>query len=233
MAKGARQRGVVIDGNGKGRRLRPGPGSDGKVTATKMGREGRQTRLGSDEAGGGIHAEHVVTATGNQCTAHGAALGHQDPGDPRRGNSNIVTEPDPALVELGNTNGEHPVPARRRTRNGNVRDGNAAAGILGPYERKRPGGFEYRCPKTFPTPTCSPLDLERIEEEYMSFIHRLPSSEEVGLKDDTTARSATRPTANPLVGPATGGLRKHVAGRRVQFPGNHGGGRGGALPSRR
>ena len=29
-----------------------------------------------------------------------------------------------------------------------------------------------------------PLDLDRIEQEYLSMIHRIPSTEEVGLKDD-------------------------------------------------
>ena len=48
------------------------------------------------------------------------------------------------------------------------------------------------------------LDLERIEEEYMSMIHRLPSSETVGLKDDFNGPICYTPDGNPLVGPAPG-----------------------------
>ena len=47
-----------------------------------------------------------------------------------------------------------------------------------------------------------PLDLERIEEEYMSFIHRIPSSENAGLKDDFNGPICYTPDGNPLVGPA-------------------------------
>jgi dimethylglycine dehydrogenase len=49
-----------------------------------------------------------------------------------------------------------------------------------------------------------PLDLERIEAEYMSMIHRLPSSETVGLKDDYNGPICYTPDGNPLVGPAPG-----------------------------
>jgi len=49
-----------------------------------------------------------------------------------------------------------------------------------------------------------PLDLERIEGEYMSFIHRIPSSETVGLKDDYNGPICYTPDGNPLVGPAPG-----------------------------
>jgi dimethylglycine dehydrogenase len=49
-----------------------------------------------------------------------------------------------------------------------------------------------------------PLDLERIEEEYMSMIHRIPSSETVGLKDDYNGPICYTPDGNPLVGPAPG-----------------------------
>ena len=49
-----------------------------------------------------------------------------------------------------------------------------------------------------------PLDLERIEEEYMSMIHRIPSSENCGLKDDYNGPICYTPDGNPLVGPAPG-----------------------------
>ena len=49
-----------------------------------------------------------------------------------------------------------------------------------------------------------PLDLERIEAEYMSMIHRVPSTEDCGLKDDFNGPICYTPDGNPLVGPAPG-----------------------------
>ncbi|MCB1390159.1 MAG: FAD-dependent oxidoreductase, partial [Rhodobacteraceae bacterium] len=49
-----------------------------------------------------------------------------------------------------------------------------------------------------------PLDLERIEAEYMSMIHRIPTSENAGLKDDFNGPICYTPDGNPLVGPAPG-----------------------------
>ena len=48
------------------------------------------------------------------------------------------------------------------------------------------------------------LDLDRIEEEYASMLHRIPSSETVGLKDDFNGPICYTPDGNPLVGPAPG-----------------------------
>jgi dimethylglycine dehydrogenase len=74
---------------------------------------------------------------------------------------------------------------------------------LGPYERNAPARFEYGVPDSFRA-DLFPLDLERIEEEYMSMIHRLPTSETVGLKDDFNGPICYTPDGNPLVGPAPG-----------------------------
>ncbi|NDH26137.1 MAG: FAD-dependent oxidoreductase, partial [Rhodobacteraceae bacterium] len=75
--------------------------------------------------------------------------------------------------------------------------------ILGPYERNAPARFEYAVPDSFRADLFQ-LDLERIEEEYMSMIHRIPSSETVGLKDDYNGPICYTPDGNPLVGPAPG-----------------------------
>jgi dimethylglycine dehydrogenase len=75
--------------------------------------------------------------------------------------------------------------------------------ILGPYERGAPARFLYDVPETFRA-DLFPLDLDRIEEEYMSMIHRLPSSETVGLKDDYNGPICYTPDGNPLLGPAPG-----------------------------
>ena len=44
-----------------------------------------------------------------------------------------------------------------------------------------------------------PLDLDRIEQEYLSMIHRIPSTEEVGLKDDFNGPICYTPDGNPLL----------------------------------
>jgi dimethylglycine dehydrogenase len=66
-----------------------------------------------------------------------------------------------------------------------------------------PARFEYNVPGSFRA-DLFPLDLERIEGEYMSFIHRIPSSETVGLKDDFNGPICYTPDGNPLVGPYPG-----------------------------
>ena len=48
------------------------------------------------------------------------------------------------------------------------------------------------------------LDLERIEDQYAAMIHRMPSCEESGLKDDFNGPICYTPDGNPLVGPAPG-----------------------------
>ena len=75
--------------------------------------------------------------------------------------------------------------------------------ILGPYERNAPARFEYGVPNSFRA-DLFPLDLDRIEAEYMSMIHRIPSSETAGLKDDFNGPICYTPDGNPLVGPAPG-----------------------------
>ncbi|MEL6236594.1 MAG: FAD-dependent oxidoreductase, partial [Pseudomonadota bacterium] len=73
--------------------------------------------------------------------------------------------------------------------------------ILGPYEQGAPARFAHGVPDSFRA-DLFPLDLERIEEEYMSMIHRIPSTEKLGLKDDYNGPICYTPDGNPLVGPA-------------------------------
>ena len=197
MAKGARQRGVIIE-----RRWQVDgyvwTGDHWDVTVTKMVEQGGNL-IASDEQMV-IHAEHVVTATGNHAQRTAQLLGIKIPAIPVE-HQYIVTEPDPALVEWRKTNGEHPV-LRDADAKWYVRE-ERGGWILGPYERNAPARFEYAVPDSFRA-DLFPLDLERIEEEYMSMIHRLPSSEEVGLKDDFNGPICYTPDGNPLVGPAPG-----------------------------
>ncbi|MEM6374934.1 MAG: FAD-dependent oxidoreductase, partial [Pseudomonadota bacterium] len=145
-------------------------------------------------------AEHVVTASGNHAQRTARMLGIKMPAIPVE-HQFIVTEPDPALVEWRKDNPQHPV-LRDADAKWYVRE-ERGGWILGPYEEGAPARFEYSVPETFRA-DLFPLDLERIEEEYMSMIHRIPSSETVGLKDDYNGPICYTPDGNPLVGPAPG-----------------------------
>ncbi|WP_050928330.1 GcvT family protein [Aestuariivita boseongensis] len=197
MAKGARQRGVTIERKWQVDGYQ-WTGDHWDVTCTKMVEKGGNL-VPSDEQVV-VHAEHVVTATGNHAQRTARLLGIKIPAIPVE-HQYIVTEPDPALVEWRKTNGEHPV-LRDADAKWYVRE-ERGGWILGPYERNAPARFEYDVPESFRADLFQ-LDLERIEEEYMSMIHRIPSSEEVGLKDDYNGPICYTPDGNPLLGPAPG-----------------------------
>ena len=147
-----------------------------------------------------IRAEHVVTATGNHAQRTAGLLGIRIPAIPVE-HQYVVTEPDPALVEFRKSHGEHPV-LRDADAKWYVRE-ERGGWILGPYEVGAPARFEYAVPDSFRADLFT-LDLERIEEEYMAMIHRVPSTENVGLKDDFNGPICYTPDGNPLVGPAPG-----------------------------
>ena len=197
MAKGARQRGVMIERKWQADGYE-WTGSEWKVTLTKMVEQGGNL-IPSDEQIV-IHAEHVVTATGNHAQRTARLLGIKTPAIPVE-HQFIVTEPDPALVEWRKSNEEHPV-LRDADAKWYVRE-ERGGWILGPYERNAPARFEYSVPNSFRADLFQ-LNLDRIEEEYISMIHRIPSSETVGLKDDYNGPICYTPDGNPLVGPAPG-----------------------------
>ncbi|PQO23835.1 diguanylate cyclase [Rhodobacteraceae bacterium WD3A24] len=198
MAKGARQHGaeiirkVQVDGY-------RWTGSEWVVSCTRMAERGGN--LIPTEERFDITAEHVVTATGNHAQRTARLLGISIPAIPVE-HQYIVTEPDPALVEYRRTgNPEHPV-LRDADAKWYVRE-ERGGWILGPYERGAPARFLNEVPESFRA-DLFPVDLERIEEEYMSMIHRIPSTEEVGLKDDYNGPICYTPDGNPLLGPAPG-----------------------------
>ncbi|MEA5163029.1 FAD-dependent oxidoreductase [Cereibacter johrii] len=197
MAKGARQLGCTIE-----RRIQVNgyrwTGSEWIVSCVRMAEQGGN--LVPTEESFEIHAEHVVTATGNHAQRTARLLGIKIPAIPVE-HQYIVTEPDPALVEWRKTNPQHPV-LRDADAKWYVRE-ERGGWILGPYERNAPARFLYDVPSSFRA-DLFPLDLERIEAEYMSMIHRIPSSETVGLKDDYNGPICYTPDGNPLVGPAPG-----------------------------
>ncbi|TYO88565.1 GcvT family protein [Oceanicella actignis] len=198
MAKGARQRGAAIyrkvQVDGFERR-----GGEWVVKGRKMIEKGGNLVPGEETFE--IVCEHVVTATGNHAQRTAAMVGCYIPAIPVE-HQYIVTEPDPALVEWRKAgNPEHPV-LRDADAKWYVRE-ERGGWILGPYERGAPACFKFGVPDSFRA-DLFPLDLERIEEEYMSMIHRIPSTETVGLKDDFNGPICYTPDGNPLVGPAPG-----------------------------
>ncbi len=197
MAKGARQHGAVIERRWQADGYK-WTGDHWEVTCTKMVEQGGNL-VPSDEQIV-IHAEHVVTATGNHAQRTARLLGIKSPAIPVE-HQFIVTEPDPMLVEYRKTNPQHPV-LRDADAKWYVRE-ERGGWILGPYENGAPARFEYGVPDSFRA-DLFPLALDRIETEYMSFIHRIPSSENVGLKDDFNGPICYTPDGNPLVGPAPG-----------------------------
>ncbi len=198
MARGARQRGVTIE-----RKWQVDgyewTGSEWRVTCTKMVEKGGNLVPGDEQIV--VIAEHVVTATGNHAQRTARLLGLKIPAIPVE-HQFIVTEPDPALVAYRKAgHPEHPV-LRDADAKWYVRE-ERGGWILGPYEQGAPARFAFGVPDSFRA-DLFPLDLERIEEEYMSMIHRIPSTEEVGLKDDFNGPICYTPDGNPLVGPAPG-----------------------------
>ncbi|MEY5036934.1 MAG: hypothetical protein RL472_40 [Pseudomonadota bacterium] len=197
MAKGARQHGATIERKVQVDGYR-WTGSEWIVSCTRMVDKGGN--LVASEEKFEIVAEHVVTATGNHAQRTAKLLGIKIPAIPVE-HQFIVTEPDPMLQEYRKNNPEHPV-LRDADAKWYVRE-ERGGWILGPYEYGAPARFEYSVPDSFRA-DLFPLDLERIEAEYMSMIHRLPSSEVVGLKDDFNGPICYTPDGNPLVGPVPG-----------------------------
>ncbi|RJE81511.1 FAD-dependent oxidoreductase [Paracoccus sp. JM45] len=198
MAKGARMAGCAIE-----RKIQVNAyawtGSEWIVTCERMVEKGGNL-ISSGETFE-IRAEHVVTATGNHAQRTARLLGIRIPAIPVE-HQFIVTEPDPALLKWrAEGNPEHPV-LRDADAKWYVRE-ERGGWILGPYEKGAPARFPYGVPDSFRA-DLFPLDLDRIEEEYMAMIHRIPTSETVGLKDDFNGPICYTPDGNPLVGPAPG-----------------------------
>ena len=213
MAKGARQLGV--DDRAQVARSTATSGLAIRVASSRCTKMVEKRRQPCSQRGdrSSSPAEHVVTATGNhaQRTAR-QLLGIKIPAIPVE-HQYIVTEPDPdAGQEYRKNNPEHPV-LRDADAKWYVRE-ERGGWILGPYERNAPARFLYDVPESFRA-DLFPLDLERIEEEYMSMIHRIPSSETVGLKDDFNGpdllHARRQPAGRPGAGPA-----QHVACRGLQ-----------------
>jgi dimethylglycine dehydrogenase len=198
MAKGARQRGVVIERKWQADAFHWN-GEAWEVTVTKMVEKGGNL-VPSDEQMM-ITAEHVVTASGNHAQRTAQMLGIKMPAIPVE-HQFIVMDRDPELVnfrEAGHV--EHPV-IRDADAQSYVRE-ERGGWILGVYEPHAPARFEYGVPDSFRADLFQ-LDLDRIEDQYMAMNHRIPSAESCGLKDDFNGPICYTPDGNPLVGPAPG-----------------------------
>ena len=198
MAKGARQRGVEIVRKWQADAFHWN-GTHWEVTCTKMVEKGGNLVPSEDQVV--ITAEHVVTASGNHVQRTAKMLGIKMPAIPVE-HQFIVMDRDPALVEYRAAgNAEHPV-IRDADAQSYVRE-ERGGWILGVYEKNAPACFEHGVPDSFRADLFQ-LDLERIEEQYLAMIHRVPSCEESGLKDDFNGPICYTPDGNPLVGPAPG-----------------------------
>ena len=198
MAKGARQRGVVIERKWQADAFHWN-GEAWEVTCTKMVEKGGNL-VPSDEQVV-ITAEHVVTASGNHAQRTAKMLGIKMPAIPVE-HQFIVMDQDPELVKFrAEGNVEHPV-IRDADAQSYVRE-ERGGWILGVYEPNAPARFEYGVPDSFRADLFQ-LDLDRIEEQYMAMNHRIPSAEDCGLKDDFNGPICYTPDGNPLVGPAPG-----------------------------
>ena len=105
MAKGARQRGVKILQKAQVDSYQ-WTGSEWIVSGHIMVEKGGMLVPGEETFE--IHAEHVVTATGNHAQRTARLLGVKTPAVPVE-HQYIVTEPDPMLQEYRKNNPEHPV----------------------------------------------------------------------------------------------------------------------------
>jgi dimethylglycine dehydrogenase len=198
MAKGARQHGVSIERKWQADAFNWN-GTAWDVTCTKMIEKGGN--LISSEEQIVITAEHVVTASGNHAQRTAKMLGIKMPAIPVE-HQFVVLDQDPELVEYRSAgNAEHPV-IRDADAQSYVRE-ERGGWILGVYEQNAPAVFEHGVPDSFRADLFQ-LDLERIEEQYMAMIHRVPSCEKSGLKDDFNGPICYTPDGNPLVGPAPG-----------------------------
>lgn len=191
MAAGARARGVSIYRKKQVDAFTRSPSGEWIVTGHDM----------TTQEPFEIRCHTVVTATGNHAQRTAAMIGCYIPAIPVE-HQYVVTDESPSLMDWRKQgNPEHPV----------LRDADAkwymreerGGWILGPYERNAPAWGTWGVPENFFADLLQP-DLDRIEEELMSGIHRVPCFEEAGLKKVYNGPICYTPDGNPLVGPAPG-----------------------------
>ena len=191
MARAARMRGVAIHRQKQVDSYTCLPGGEWRV-------EGKDRSSGEPFT---LHAEHVVTATGNHAPATGDAIGVPIPAIPVE-HQYVVTSDSTTLVQWREAgNAEHPV-LRDADARWYVRE-ERGGWILGPYEQTAPAWGIWGVPQNFLADLLPP-DLDRIEEELLSGIHRVPCFGEGGVKQVYNGPICYTPDGNPLLGPAPG-----------------------------
>ena len=191
MARAARKRGVTICRKKHVDGYHRTPGGEWKISGHDLDSGERFEIL----------SEHVVTATGNHAQATAAAIGAYIPAIPVE-HQYVVTGESPALQKWRAAgNPQHPV-LRDADAKWYVRE-ERGGWILGPYEATAPAWGVWGVPEGFRADLLPP-DVERIEEELLSGIHRIPCFEEGGLKEVYNGPICYTPDGNPLVGPAPG-----------------------------
>jgi dimethylglycine dehydrogenase len=185
LAKGARQRGAVIQRNTA-------------VTAITQKPNG-EWLVSTDQ--GDIACEHVVSCTGNFARATGAMVGLDIPVIPVE-HQYIVTEQHPAIMERR---------AKGLPEMGVLRESDASyymreeAGglLLGPYEIGAPACY-VDGPAANSEYELFPDALERLEPYILAAMKRVPAFGEVGIKKIYNGAIAYTPDGSPIVGPAWG-----------------------------
>ncbi|MDI9313992.1 MAG: FAD-dependent oxidoreductase, partial [Hydrotalea sp.] len=197
MAKGARAMGATIEQNKTVVAIERTDAAEWKVIIETTNAKGDE-KLSSREE---ILCEHIVCATGNYARQTALMVGLQIPAIPVE-HQYIVYDVDPVLKkyrEAGNK--ELPILREpdaqyyfREERNG---------WILGPYERNAPARFVDGVDPGFEK-DLFPGDLDRLLPHIEAVMHRVPSLEQVGVKNVVNGPISYTPDGNPMVGPAFG-----------------------------
>ncbi|WP_414831656.1 GcvT family protein [Afifella sp. YEN Y35] len=148
---------------------------------------------------GDIHAEHVVSATGNFVRKTGEMVGLEIPVIPVE-HQYIVTEPIPAIQEFRKSGGAELCVLRESDSSWYMRE-EAGGLLLGPYEKGAPV-----CYVEGPDPDSEyelfQEDLDRLMPHVETAITRVPYFGEVGVKKVYNGAIAYTPDGSPMVGPA-------------------------------
>ncbi|MDQ0324478.1 dimethylglycine dehydrogenase [Rhodopseudomonas julia] len=148
---------------------------------------------------GDIHAEHVVSATGNFVRKTGEMVGLEIPVIPVE-HQYIVTEPIPAIQEFRRSGGAELCVLRESDSSWYMRE-EAGGLLLGPYEKGAPV-----CYVEGPDPDSEyelfQEDLDRLMPHVETAITRVPYFGEVGVKKVYNGAIAYTPDGSPMVGPA-------------------------------
>jgi dimethylglycine dehydrogenase len=152
-------------------------------------------------AQGEIRCEHVICATGNYARSTAEMVGLQIPAIPVE-HQYVVFDVDPVL-EKYRAEGHKELPILREPDERYYFREERRGWILGPYEKQAPACFVDGVPASFEKDLI-PGDLERIMEHVEAAMRRVPSLEQVGIKQIVNGPISYTPDGNPMVGPAFG-----------------------------